>query len=79
MPNATPSLLQTADAADAAGVTPAAITRAARERRLRVYAVTPRGQRLFLAVDVEAYRRAREERAAGRKIGLAEEQPCEST
>ena len=40
-------LLQTADAALAAGVTPSAIHRAVQDGRLRVTAATRRGTRLF--------------------------------
>jgi DNA-binding transcriptional MerR regulator len=62
-------LLQTADAAKAADVTPSAIHRAANEGRLKVAAVTRRGTRLYRAADVEEYRQARlrlSEKAAGR-------------
>jgi hypothetical protein len=51
-------LLQTVDAARLAGVTQSAISRAAREGRLRVHARTAHGTRLFRRADVEQYRRA---------------------
>jgi predicted site-specific integrase-resolvase len=64
-------LLQAADAATAAGVTPAAIGRAAREGRLRVASVTPRGTRLFTRAAVEEYMRRRRDRAAARHTNEA--------
>lgn len=52
-------LLQAADAAEFAGVTPSAIGRAVRDGRLRAVATTPRGTRLFRPDDVRAYVDAR--------------------
>jgi hypothetical protein len=49
-------LLQSCDAGRAAGVTPSAIRRAARERRLRTAGRTRHGMLLFRAADVEEYR-----------------------
>jgi hypothetical protein len=58
-------LLQAADAAAIARVTPAAIDRAAREGRLRVALTTARGQRLYQREAVLEYVRNRALRARG--------------
>lgn len=55
----TEHLLETSEAARAAGVTPSAIYRAAAAGRLRVAARTHRGTRLFTPSDIAAYRHAR--------------------
>ena len=65
------TLLQAADAATIAGVTPAAVGRAAREGLLRIAATTPHGTRLFRAADVADYVKARQARAEARRKGAA--------
>ena len=64
-------ILQSADAAQEAGVTPSAIGRAVREGRLRVWARTRRGIHLFRPEDVAAYVTARRQRAATHRRGSA--------
>jgi hypothetical protein len=56
--------LQTSEAAARAGVTPDAIRRAARERRLDVSLTTGRGLQLFSVEAVDRYIATREARAA---------------
>ena len=63
------TLLQAADAATIAGVTPAAVGRAAREGRLKIAATTPHGTRLFRVADVADYVRARKARAEASSKG----------
>ena len=53
------TLLQTAEVAEAVGVTPDAIRRAAREGRINVSVTTGRGQQLYTREDVEAFAQAR--------------------
>lgn len=71
-PDSATLLLQTVDAARLAGVTQSAISRAAREGRLRVDARTAHGTRLFRRADVELYRRARLTRLARQLRAVAE-------
>lgn len=63
--------LQTADAAEAPGVTPSSIWRAIHEGRLPVTATTRRGTNLFRVEDVELFRQARVDRLARRSSSRA--------
>lgn len=60
-------LMQTAEAAELAGVTPDTIRRAVREGRLGAAMTTGRGIQLYTRAAIETYRRAREERGAQRR------------
>jgi DNA-binding transcriptional MerR regulator len=71
------SLMQTADVASLAGVTPDAIRRAVREGRLRVATITGRGIQLYRPADIEDYIRAREARRALRATRADRAQPRE--
>ena len=52
-------LLTKADVADIVGIGPSAITLAARLGKLKVFAITPRGVRLFERRDVAKYAASR--------------------
>ena len=58
-PSALLEYLSTADAAALLHLTPGAVSLAARLGRLRVAAITRRGQRLYTVDDVEAFGRRR--------------------
>lgn len=59
VPTATIEYLTPTDAANILGMSAAGVRDAADDGRLRAAAITPKGMRLFLRVDVEAFKRAR--------------------
>jgi len=58
------TLYEVLDVAKLLGLSPASVRRLADEGKLRIRAITPRGQRLFRPEDAERLRR---ERAHGRR------------